>query len=165
MLEEMKPLCGLSLEHNPQVGFGWQQGGGRLERNSSTQVLICGQCTLQAAASPSRATQTYIYECVHAWVLTWHTWHDQASAPCHHLTESESELSVSGFLSVASHSCEEDEGRDAPLLSSLRHPNALGGPTGMSGEGDHGNQPDQYNGVKKHRWDMLQLWCHACLLA
>uniref|UniRef100_A0A671YTL6 Oxysterol-binding protein n=1 Tax=Sparus aurata TaxID=8175 RepID=A0A671YTL6_SPAAU len=25
------------------------------------------------------------------------------------------------------------------------------GPTGMSGEGDHGNQPAQYNGVKKHR--------------
>ncbi|XP_027146083.1 oxysterol-binding protein-related protein 1 isoform X1 [Larimichthys crocea] len=67
------------------------------------------------------------------------------------VSESESELSVSGFLSVASHSCEEDEGRDAPLLSSLRHPNALRGPTGMSGEGDHGNEPAQYNGVKKHR--------------
>ncbi|TKS79791.1 Oxysterol-binding protein-related protein 1 [Collichthys lucidus] len=66
------------------------------------------------------------------------------------VSESESELSVSGFLSVASHSCEEDEGRDAPLLSSLRHPNALRGPTGMSGEGDHGNEPAQYNGVKKH---------------
>ncbi|KAG8014410.1 Oxysterol-binding protein-related protein 1 [Nibea albiflora] len=67
------------------------------------------------------------------------------------VSESDSELSVSGFLSVASHSCEEDEGRDAPLLSSLRHPNALRGPTGMSGEGDHGNQPAQYNGVKQHR--------------
>ncbi|XP_076601185.1 oxysterol-binding protein-related protein 1-like [Chaetodon auriga] len=64
------------------------------------------------------------------------------------VSESESELSVSGFLSVASHSCEEDEGRDTPLLS---HPSALRGPTGMSGEGDHGNQPAQYNGVKKHR--------------
>ncbi|XP_035527412.1 oxysterol-binding protein-related protein 1-like isoform X2 [Morone saxatilis] len=67
------------------------------------------------------------------------------------VSESESELSVSGFLSVASQSCEEDEGRDTPLLSSLRHPSALRGPTGMSGEGDHGNQPAQYNGVKKHR--------------
>lgn len=84
-------------------------------------------------------------------------WHDLASAPCHHPTESESDLSVSGFLSVASHSCEEDEGRDTPLLSSLRHPSVLRGPTGMSGEGNHGNQPAQYNGVKKHRWDMLQL--------
>ncbi|XP_034412302.1 oxysterol-binding protein-related protein 1-like [Cyclopterus lumpus] len=64
------------------------------------------------------------------------------------VSESDSELSVSGFLSVASHSCEEDEGRDAPLLSSLRHPSALGGPTGMSGESNHGNQ---HNGVKKHR--------------
>ncbi|XP_070830386.1 oxysterol-binding protein-related protein 1-like isoform X1 [Chaetodon trifascialis] len=64
------------------------------------------------------------------------------------VSESESELSVSGFLSVASHSCEEDEGRDTPLLS---HPSVLRGPTGMSGEGDHGNQPAQYNGVKKHR--------------
>ncbi|XP_070774257.1 oxysterol-binding protein-related protein 1-like [Enoplosus armatus] len=67
------------------------------------------------------------------------------------VSESESELSVSGFLSVASHSCEEDEGRDTPLLSSFRHPRALGGPTGMSGEGNHGNQPAQCNGVKKHR--------------
>ncbi|XP_068427098.1 oxysterol-binding protein-related protein 1-like [Clinocottus analis] len=64
------------------------------------------------------------------------------------VSESDSELSVSGFLSVASQSCEEDEGRDAPLLSSLRHPSALGGPTGMSGEGNHANQ---HNGVKKHR--------------
>uniref|UniRef100_A0A7N9B1F5 Oxysterol-binding protein n=1 Tax=Mastacembelus armatus TaxID=205130 RepID=A0A7N9B1F5_9TELE len=67
------------------------------------------------------------------------------------LSESESELSVSGFLSVASHSCEEDEGRDTPLLSSLRDPCAVRGPTGMSGEGNHGNQPAQYNGVDKHR--------------
>uniref|UniRef100_A0A8C9ZKS1 Oxysterol-binding protein n=1 Tax=Sander lucioperca TaxID=283035 RepID=A0A8C9ZKS1_SANLU len=64
---------------------------------------------------------------------------------------SESELSVSGFLSVASQSCEEDEGQDNPLLSILRHPSALRGPTGMSGEGNHGNQPAQYNGVEKHR--------------
>lgn len=28
MLKEMKRQCGLSLEHNPQVGFGWKQGGG-----------------------------------------------------------------------------------------------------------------------------------------
>uniref|UniRef100_A0A4W6DBY4 Oxysterol-binding protein n=1 Tax=Lates calcarifer TaxID=8187 RepID=A0A4W6DBY4_LATCA len=69
-------------------------------------------------------------------------------------SESESDLSVSGFLSVASHSCEEDEGRDTPLLSSLRHPSVLRGPTGMSGEGNHGNQPAQYNGVKKHRMSL-----------
>ncbi|XP_071773109.1 oxysterol-binding protein-related protein 1-like isoform X1 [Centroberyx gerrardi] len=67
------------------------------------------------------------------------------------VSESESELSVSGFLSVASHSCEEDEGRDTPLFSSLRHPSTLRGPTGMSGEGNHGNQPAQCNGVKQHR--------------
>uniref|UniRef100_A0A3P8S6C0 Oxysterol-binding protein n=1 Tax=Amphiprion percula TaxID=161767 RepID=A0A3P8S6C0_AMPPE len=67
------------------------------------------------------------------------------------VSESESELSVSGFLSVASHSCEEDEGSDTPLLNSLRHPSAYRGPTGMSGEGNHGNQPAQHNGVKKHR--------------
>lgn len=78
---------------------------------------------------------------------------DLASAFSHHPADSESELSVSGFLSVASQSCEEDEGRDAPLLC---HPSALRGPTGMSGEGNHGNQPAQYIGVKKHRWDTLQ---------
>ncbi|XP_067330592.1 oxysterol-binding protein-related protein 1-like isoform X2 [Channa argus] len=67
------------------------------------------------------------------------------------LSESESEFSVSGFLSVASHSCEEDEGRDTPLLSSLCHPSVLGEPTGMSGEGNHGNQSAQYNDVQKPR--------------
>ncbi|XP_039999895.1 oxysterol-binding protein-related protein 1-like isoform X2 [Xiphias gladius] len=66
-------------------------------------------------------------------------------------SESESDLSVSGFLSVASHSCEEDEGRDTPLLSSLHHLSALRGPTGMSGDRNHGNQSAQYNGVKNHR--------------
>ncbi|KAK5919585.1 hypothetical protein CgunFtcFv8_023461 [Champsocephalus gunnari] len=64
---------------------------------------------------------------------------------------SESELSVSGFLSVASPSCEEDEGRNAPLRSSLHRPSALRGPTGMSGEGNHGNQPAQQNGVENQR--------------
>ncbi|KAI4810147.1 hypothetical protein KUCAC02_018993 [Chaenocephalus aceratus] len=64
---------------------------------------------------------------------------------------SESELSVSGFLSVASPSCEEDEGRDAPLRSSLHRPSALRGPTGMSGEGNHGNPPAQQNGVENQR--------------
>ncbi|XP_076000601.1 oxysterol-binding protein-related protein 1-like isoform X2 [Genypterus blacodes] len=67
-------------------------------------------------------------------------------------SESDSELSVSGFLSVASHSCEEDEGRDTPLPSSLsHHRSALRGPAGMSGEGNHDNPPAQSNGVKQHR--------------
>ncbi|XP_054622637.1 oxysterol-binding protein-related protein 1-like isoform X3 [Dunckerocampus dactyliophorus] len=64
------------------------------------------------------------------------------------LSESESELSVSGFLSVASNSCEEDEGSDAPLLSSLCHPSTLRGAARMSGEGNQGNQN---NAAKKHR--------------
>lgn len=66
------------------------------------------------------------------------------------VSESESEHSLSGFLSVASHSCEEDEGRDTPFLNTLRHPSAHRGPSRMSGEGNRGNQPAQYNGVK-HR--------------
>ncbi|XP_041847233.1 oxysterol-binding protein-related protein 1-like [Melanotaenia boesemani] len=65
-------------------------------------------------------------------------------------SESESELSVSGFLSVASYSCEEDEDRDTPL-NSLHNPSAYRGACGMSGEGNRGNQPAQNNGVKKHR--------------
>lgn len=69
------------------------------------------------------------------------------------LSESDPEQSLSGFLSVASCSFEEDEGRDAPLLSSslLRQPSALPGPAGMSGEGNHGNPAAQHNGVKQHR--------------
>uniref|UniRef100_A0A669EIG2 Oxysterol-binding protein n=1 Tax=Oreochromis niloticus TaxID=8128 RepID=A0A669EIG2_ORENI len=66
------------------------------------------------------------------------------------VSESESEHSLSGFLSVASYSCEEDEGRDTPFLNTLRRPSAYRGPSGMSGEGNHGNQPSQCNGVK-HR--------------
>uniref|UniRef100_A0A3P9M5M2 Oxysterol-binding protein n=1 Tax=Oryzias latipes TaxID=8090 RepID=A0A3P9M5M2_ORYLA len=67
------------------------------------------------------------------------------------VSESESELSVSGFLSVASFSYDEDEGRDSPLFNSLSHPSAHGGAAGMSDEGNQGNRPAQYNGVKKHR--------------
>lgn len=72
----------------------------------------------------------------------------------HRPAESDSELSVSGFLSVASYSCEEDEGKDASLLQ--RH-SAPGGPSGMSGEGDHGNQAAQHNGVEAHRWAALRM--------
>ncbi|KAM4552148.1 oxysterol-binding protein-related protein 1-like isoform 3-T3 [Odontesthes bonariensis] len=67
------------------------------------------------------------------------------------VSESESEFSVSGFLSVASYSWEEDEGRDTPILNSLCHPNTHRGAAGMSGEGNHGNKPAQYNGLQKHR--------------
>uniref|UniRef100_A0AAQ4R8E0 Oxysterol-binding protein n=1 Tax=Gasterosteus aculeatus aculeatus TaxID=481459 RepID=A0AAQ4R8E0_GASAC len=52
------------------------------------------------------------------------------------LSESDSELSVSGFLSVAGHSGEEDEGRDSPLLSSLRRPGATSLPTPMFSRND-----------------------------
>uniref|UniRef100_H2RXS5 Oxysterol-binding protein n=1 Tax=Takifugu rubripes TaxID=31033 RepID=H2RXS5_TAKRU len=64
------------------------------------------------------------------------------------LSDSESELSVSDFLSIASQSFEEDEGRDSPLLC---HPSALRAPSRMSGEGNHGNQPTQRTGDEKHR--------------
>ncbi|XP_043990248.1 oxysterol-binding protein-related protein 1 isoform X2 [Gambusia affinis] len=65
--------------------------------------------------------------------------------------KSESELSVSGFLSVASYSWEEDEGSDTPLQNSLHHPSAHAGAAGMSGEGNDGNKAAQHNGVRKHR--------------
>ncbi|XP_056913726.1 oxysterol-binding protein-related protein 1-like isoform X2 [Takifugu flavidus] len=64
------------------------------------------------------------------------------------LSDSESELSVSDFLSIASQSFEEDEGRESPLLC---HPSALRAPSRMSGEGNHGNQPTQRIGDEKHR--------------
>ncbi|XP_032421576.1 oxysterol-binding protein-related protein 1-like isoform X1 [Xiphophorus hellerii] len=67
------------------------------------------------------------------------------------ISESESELSVSGFLSVASYSWEEDEGSDTSLQNSLHHPRAHGGAAGMSGEGNDGNKAAQHNGVRKHR--------------
>lgn len=60
----MKPLCGLSLEHNPQVGFGWQQGGGGLERNSSTQVLYL-QTVYCSSCSFSEPGYLNLYECMH----------------------------------------------------------------------------------------------------
>lgn len=40
MLQEANPLCGLSLEHNPQVGFCMAAGRGSLERNSSTSAYL-----------------------------------------------------------------------------------------------------------------------------
>ncbi|XP_047224593.1 oxysterol-binding protein-related protein 1-like isoform X2 [Girardinichthys multiradiatus] len=69
---------------------------------------------------------------------------------CDAVSESESELSVSDFLSVASYSWEEDEGRDAPLQNSLHQPSAHTGAAGMSGECNDGNKAAQHSGVK-HR--------------
>ncbi|XP_038159723.1 oxysterol-binding protein-related protein 1 isoform X1 [Cyprinodon tularosa] len=66
------------------------------------------------------------------------------------VSESESELSVSGFLSVASYSWDEDEGRDTPLQNSLHHPSAHRWAVGMSGEGNDGNKAARHNG-RKHR--------------
>lgn len=109
-------------------GEGGCSGGKRADDTSRV-------CIVEAAASAEQGMHTVL-----------------ASAFSHHPPDSESELSVSSFLSIASQSCEEDEGRDAPLLC---HPSALRGPTRMSGEGNHGNQPAQYIGVKKHRCDTL----------
>ncbi|KAM4727760.1 oxysterol-binding protein-related protein 1-like [Anableps anableps] len=67
------------------------------------------------------------------------------------ISESESERSVSGFLSVASYSWEEDEGSDTPLQNSLHHPSTHRGAAGMSEEGNDGNKAAQHNGVRKHR--------------
>ncbi|XP_059914333.1 oxysterol-binding protein-related protein 1-like isoform X3 [Gadus macrocephalus] len=66
-------------------------------------------------------------------------------------SDTDSELSLSGFLSVASRSYDEDEARDAPLFRSLRRGRPTGEPRAMSGDGDHGNQAAQCNGVKKYR--------------
>lgn len=100
--------------------------------------------------------------CVFVCSLPRHARHDPApGAPGRRRpADSDSELSVSGFLSVASYSCEEDEGKDASLLH--RH-SALGGPGGMSGEGGHGNQAAQHNGVEAHRWAALRMRCLFCL--
>ncbi|KAM6948733.1 oxysterol-binding protein-related protein 1-like [Aplochiton taeniatus] len=65
------------------------------------------------------------------------------------LSDSESELSVSGFLSVANRSLDGAEGREAPILSSSQR--TPRDPAGMSGDRSHGNAEAQRNGIKKHR--------------
>lgn len=48
MLKEMKSQCSLSLEHNPQVGFGWQWEGEVKEELENTgaylQIVFCLGC-------------------------------------------------------------------------------------------------------------------------
>lgn len=109
--------------------------------------MFCRQRLVQAGALLS-----FGEPCVLVCSLPRHARHDPAPGRRRRPAESDSELSVSGFLSVASYSCEEDEGKDASLLQ--RH-SAPGGPSGMSGEGDHGNQAAQRNGVEAHRWAAL----------
>lgn len=159
MLQEANPLCGLSLEHNPQVGFCMAAGRGEFGEELEHKCLFADSKLLRLEVFffsfffISRASYWNLY--LQA------VWYDLASNP----TESESEHSLSGFLSVASYSCEEDEGRDTPFLNTLRRPSAYRGPSGMSGEANHGNQPSQHNGVK-HRWagTCFSWWCCACLL-
>ncbi|XP_069006739.1 oxysterol-binding protein-related protein 1 isoform X1 [Embiotoca jacksoni] len=65
------------------------------------------------------------------------------------LSESDSELSLSGFETVASHSFEDDEEEDegSVMLSS-----SCSSPTSMSKEDHHGDKDDTHpNGITKHR--------------
>lgn len=71
---EMKPLCGLSLEHNPQVGFGWQQGGGKVGEELEHRCLFADSILLRLQLSePASLTCACERESV---------WDDLASAPC-----------------------------------------------------------------------------------
>uniref|UniRef100_A0AAQ5XGN3 Oxysterol-binding protein n=1 Tax=Amphiprion ocellaris TaxID=80972 RepID=A0AAQ5XGN3_AMPOC len=64
------------------------------------------------------------------------------------VSESESELSLSGFETVASHSCEEDEEDEGSVMLS----SPCSSPTSMLQEDHHGNKDElQPNGITKHR--------------
>ncbi|XP_029905484.1 oxysterol-binding protein-related protein 1 isoform X2 [Myripristis murdjan] len=64
------------------------------------------------------------------------------------VSESDSEHSLSGFETVASHSFEEDEEEEGSVLSSSRR----NSPTSMLQDDHHGNQEEtQPNGITKHR--------------
>ncbi|XP_054458838.1 oxysterol-binding protein-related protein 1 isoform X2 [Anoplopoma fimbria] len=66
------------------------------------------------------------------------------------LSESDSEISLSGFETVASHSCEEDEEEDEGSVMLLSSP--CSSPTSMLREDHHGDKDEtQPNGITKHR--------------
>lgn len=72
---------------------------------------------------------------------------------CPSPSESDSELSLSGFETVASRSYEEDEEEDegSVMLSS-----PCSSPTSMLQEDHHGNEDEaQPNGIRKHRSAVL----------
>lgn len=63
--------------------------------------------------------------------------------------ESDSDLSVSGFETVASHSFDEDEEEDG---GSVMFSIPYSSPTGMLQEDHHGDEEEaQPNGITKHR--------------
>lgn len=68
---------------------------------------------------------------------------------CSSVSESDSELSLSGFETVASHSCEEDDEEDE---GSIMLSSPCSSPTGRMQEGLHGDKDEtQPNGIAQYR--------------
>ncbi|XP_056233589.1 oxysterol-binding protein-related protein 1 isoform X1 [Seriola aureovittata] len=148
VLQKMEEICELSSETSSGLSvclglFSRQEGVRSLKLEQEVEKnKILSEALQTLATEHHELEQSVVKGSSPRSVLSEDEFHDAVS-------ESDSELSLSGFETVASHSFEEDEEEDegSVMLSS-----PCGSPTSMLQEDHHGDKDEtQPNGITKHR--------------
>ncbi|XP_023281105.1 oxysterol-binding protein-related protein 1-like isoform X1 [Seriola lalandi dorsalis] len=148
VLQKMEEICELSTETSSGLSvclglFSRQEGVRSLKLEQEVEKnKILSEALQTLATEHHELEQSVVKGSSPRSVLSEDEFHDAVS-------ESDSELSLSGFETVASHSFEEDEEEDegSVMLSS-----PCGSPTSMLQEDHHGDKDEtQPNGITKHR--------------
>ncbi|XP_028259616.1 oxysterol-binding protein-related protein 1 isoform X3 [Parambassis ranga] len=151
ILQKMHEICELSSETTSSLNvclsfFSRQEGVRSLKLEQEVEKNKILSEALQTLATEHHELEQSVVKgsSLHS-ALSEDEFHDAVS-------ESDSELSLSGFETVASHSFEEDEEEDegSVMLSS-----PCSSPTGMMQEGLHGDKDEtQPNGITKYRMSL-----------
>ncbi|XP_022607141.1 oxysterol-binding protein-related protein 1-like isoform X4 [Seriola dumerili] len=148
VLQKMEEICELSSETSSSLSvclglFSRQEGVRSLKLEQEVEKnKILSEALQTLATEHHELEQSVVKGSSPRSVLSEDEFHDAVS-------ESDSELSLSGFETVASHSFEEDEEEDegSVMLSS-----PCSSPTSMLQEDHHGDKDEtQPNGITKHR--------------
>uniref|UniRef100_A0A3Q1AJS5 Oxysterol-binding protein n=1 Tax=Amphiprion ocellaris TaxID=80972 RepID=A0A3Q1AJS5_AMPOC len=147
IVQKMQEICELSSETNSSLSvclslFSRQEGvrSVKLEQEVEKNKIL-SEALQTLATEHHELEQSVVKGSSPRSALSEDEFHDAVS-------ESESELSLSGFETVASHSCEEDEEDEGSVMLS----SPCSSPTSMLQEDHHGNKDElQPNGITKHR--------------
>uniref|UniRef100_A0A3B5AJ91 Oxysterol-binding protein n=1 Tax=Stegastes partitus TaxID=144197 RepID=A0A3B5AJ91_9TELE len=147
IVQKMQEICELSSETNSSLSiclsFISRQEGVRsvkLEQEVEKNKIL-SEALQTLATEHHELEQSVVKGSSPRSALSEDEFHDAVS-------ESESELSLSGFETVASHSCEEDEEDEGSVMLS----SPCSSPTSMLQEDHHGDKDEtQPNGITRHR--------------
>ncbi|XP_051803234.1 oxysterol-binding protein-related protein 1 isoform X2 [Acanthochromis polyacanthus] len=147
IVQKMQEICELSSETKSSLGvclslFSRQEGvrSVKLEQEVEKNKIL-SEALQTLATEHHELEQSVVKGSSPRSALSEDEFHDAVS-------ESESELSLSGFETVASHSCDEDEEDEGSVMLS----SPCSSPTSMLQEDNHGNKDElQHNGITRHR--------------